>query len=225
MGRHHQQRDERGGRVGGEGSTDLFGEFSKPTGDGDAFRFLCLRLVQEYTETVHRIPEPGSQPIEILELVGGELPMPAEMLEDGADQRDGGVGILQDQLGEQAASLAGEFFPQPIVADLAEGELRLVAVHHGGPGVDVGLDRIGCDEPLAEAVDGRAGHLVERRIGPGEVAALLFRQAFGQGGAKLDRNIAGRKRAHEGAHPNEQLTRGELGERHGGNGLGGDASR
>ena len=52
--------------------------------------------------------------------------MPAEMLEDGADQRDGRIGIVQNQLSQQAAFLAGELFPQPIVDDLAEGELRLV---------------------------------------------------------------------------------------------------
>ena len=150
--------------------------------------------------------------------------MPAEMLEDRADQRDGRVGIVQYQLGEQAAFLTGEFFPQPAIHYLDEGELRLVAVHHGGAGVDVGLDRIGHDEPLAEAVDGRAGHLVERRVGLGEVATLLFRQAVRQGGVKLDRDIFGRKRAHEGPHPNEQLACGELGERHGGNGVGRDPS-
>ena len=146
--------------------------------------------------------------------------MPAEMLKDGEDQRDGRVGIVQDQLGEQAAFLAAEFFPQPVVDDLGEDQLRLIAVHDGGAGVDVGLDRIGRDEPLAEAVDGRAGHLVERRVGPGEVATLLFRQTVRQGGAKLDRNVTGHKRAHEGPHPDQQLARGELGERHRGNGPG-----
>ena len=151
--------------------------------------------------------------------------MSAEMLEDGADQRDGRVGIVQDQLGEQAAFLAAEFSPQPVVDDFVEGQLRLIAVHHGGAGVDVGLDRIGRDKPLAEAVDGRAGHLVERRVRLGEVAALLFRQAVRQGGAKLDRNLTGRKRAHKGAHPDQQFARGELGERHGGNGPGRDAAR
>ena len=67
--------------------------------------------------------------------------MPAEMLEDGADQRDGRVGTVQDQLGKQAAFLAAEFFPQPVIHNLGEGELRLIAVHHGGAGIDVGLDR------------------------------------------------------------------------------------
>ena len=60
--------------------------------------------------------------------------MAAEMAEDGADQRQGRVGIMQDQLGEQAAGLAGELLPQPGVDELVEDEVRLVAVHHAGTG-------------------------------------------------------------------------------------------
>ena len=56
------------------------------------------------------------------------------------------------------------------------------------------------------------------------MTALLFREAFRQGDAQLDRNVACRKCADEGPHPDEQLTRGELGEGHSGDGLGRDAS-
>ena len=80
--------------------------------------------------------------------------------------------------------------------------------------------RIGRGEALAEAVDGRAGHLVERRLRRPQIVALLLREAFRQGDAKLGRDVAGHKRAHEGAHPDQQLARGELGEGHGGDGLG-----
>ena len=79
------------------------------------------------------------------------------------------------------------------------------------------------NEALAEAVDGRAGHLVERRIRCREIAALLVREAVRQGHAQFGRNLAGRERAHESPHPDQQLARGELGERHRGDGLGRDA--
>ena len=88
---------------------------------------------------------------------------------------DGCDGIVQEQLGEQAVSLAGQLLPQPGVDEFREGEVRLIAVHHARTGVDVRLDRIGRNEALAEAVDGRTNHLVERRVRRCEVAALLFR--------------------------------------------------
>ena len=99
---------------------------------------------------------------------------------------------------------------------LREGEVCLIAVHHGRSGVDAGLHRIGGDEALAEAVNGRARHLVERRIRRREVAPLLVREAVRQGDAKLGRDVAGGERAHECPHPDQQLARGELGEGHGG---------
>ena len=113
-----------------------------------------------------------------------------------------------------------KLLPQPGIDDLGEGKLRLVAVHDACAGVDIGLHRIRRDEALAEAVNGRARHLVERRVRRLEIAVLFLRETLRQGDAKLGRDLASRERAHEGADPDQQLARRELGEGHGGDGLG-----
>ena len=211
-----QNPDKPSGCLGSGTVSDFVNQFPEASRDGDSLGLLGLFTGQEIVEGLRCFPERGRALLQILPLVGGEGAMAAEMAEDGADQRQGRVGIVQDQLGEQAAGLAGELLPQPGVDKLVEDEVRLVAVHHAGTGVDVGFHWIGRDEALAEAVNGRARHLVERRICRCETAALLVREAVRQRDAKLGRNLAGRKRAHEGPHPDQQLARGELGEGHGG---------
>ena len=52
--------------------------------------------------------------------------MAAKVVEDGADQPDGYTGIVQDQLGEQAAGLAGQLLPQPEVASPFRTAWRLI---------------------------------------------------------------------------------------------------
>ena len=66
IGRHHQQRDERGRRIGRERGGDLPGQFSKLPRDDGGFRFLPLCLVHERAEFVHHLPELGSEQIEVL---------------------------------------------------------------------------------------------------------------------------------------------------------------
>ena len=167
-------------------------------------------------EGLRRLPKRGRALRQVLPLVWGEGAMAAEMVEDGADQRHRLGGIVEDQLGEQAAPLARKLLPQPGIDDLGEGKLRLVAVHDACAGVDIGLHRIRRDEALAEAVNGRARHLVERRVRRLEIAVLFLRETLRQGDAKLGRDVVARKRSHKGPYPDEQLARGEFGEGHGG---------
>ena len=89
--------------------------------------------------------------------------------------------------------LAGQALAQPGLDDLEEGEIGLVAIHDAGAGIDVGLDRIGLDQALAEAVDGRAGDFVDRGARGGEIVALGFGQTIGQRDAQLGRDLAGRE--------------------------------
>ena len=48
---------------------------------------------------------------QVFPLVGGEGAVAAEMVEDSADQPEGFVGVVKDQLGEQAPGLAGQLLP------------------------------------------------------------------------------------------------------------------
>ena len=99
----------------------------------------------------------------------------AQILGDLMDERHGFAGAVQHHLGQDAALAAGQALAQPAVDDLEEGEIGLVAVHDAGAGIDVGLGRIGLDQALAEAVDGRAGDFVDRGAGGGEIVALDLR--------------------------------------------------
>ena len=132
-------------------------------------------------------------------------------------------GSCKHHFGEQAACIAGELLPQPDFDDLDEGEVGLVAVHHDRAGIDVRLDRIGLDQALTEAVDGRAGDFVDRRAGGREMAAVAVGQAIGQGDPKLGGNATCRQLANEVADTDEKLAGRELGERHRGDGLGRNA--
>ena len=73
---------------------------------------------------------------------------------------------------------------------------------------------------LAEAVDGRAGDLVERFACSGQMKALLFGKAVRQDRAKRGGNPAAGERADILPHPDEQFARGELRECDGGNAAG-----
>ena len=220
MGRRDQQPDECGRRLGRQRGFDLLGQFAEASRVDGGLRLLGIRLVQEPAERLRRLPECLPEFGQVLPLIGGEGPVTAEMVEDGAYQSESRGGIVEDQLGEQGVPLACQLLPQPGVGDLGEGKLRLVAVHHARAGVDIGFHRIGRDEALAETVNCRAGHLVERRVRCREIAPLLVREAPRQGDAKLGWNVAGCERAHKGPHPDEQLARGELGEGHSGDRLG-----
>ena len=120
----------------------------------------------------------------------GDGAIAAKVVEDGADQRDRPFGVAQDEFREQSVYLASQFLPQPSIRDLPEGEFRLIAVHHRSTWVDIGFDRIRCDHALAEAVDGRAGDLVERLARGNEVAPLILGEPIRQGHAKRRRNVA-----------------------------------
>ena len=150
--------------------------------------------------------------------------MAAEMFQDGTNQPDRGVGIMQDQLHEQAVRLVGQFTAQPGIDNLGKRQVSLVTVHHGRAGIDTGLDRVWRDQPLAEAVDSRAGHLVDGLARSGKVAALFFRQAVRQGNLKLGRGCAVGEYIDERLYADKQLAGRQLGEGDGGDGLGRNAS-
>src|SRR3546814_250147 len=86
-------------------------------------------------------------------------------------------------LGDDDAQTARKLLAQPGVNNLDEGEISLVAVHHASARIDVGFDGIGLDQPLAEAVDRRAGDLVNRRRRCREVGLVGLRQAVRKGDA------------------------------------------
>ena len=109
--------------------------------------------------------------------------------------------------------------------DLPEGQFHLIAVHHRGTGVDIGLDRIGCDQALTEPMDSRTSDLVEHLARGGKVTAPVLGEAVRQGHAKRSRNIAVRQRADKLPHPDEQFAGRELGESHRGDRAGHDAFR
>ena len=216
MGHRDQQPDEPGRRVSRQPGLELFDEVSEVARDSGGLGLLDGFTGQEIVEGLRSLPKCVRELRQVLPLVRGEGAVAAEMVEDGTEQPDGCVGIVKNQIGKQAVGFAGQFFAQPSLSNLAEGAVCFDAVHHGRAGVDVRLHRIGGDEALAEAVNGRARHLVERRVRSGEIAALLLREAAGQGDAKLGLDFAGRESAHESPHPDQQLARGELGEGHGG---------
>ena len=139
------------------------------------------------------------------------------------DKRDGFGGVLQHHFGEDAALVAGQALAQPAIDDLEKGEIGLIAVHDGGAGIDIGLDRIGLDQALAEAVDGRAGDLVDRGARGRETVALRLRQAVGQRHAQLGRDVSGREVGDKFADAREKFARRQLGEGDGGDGAGRNA--
>ena len=149
--------------------------------------------------------------------------MAAEVFEDGTNQLDRLIGVMQNQLREQAVRLVGQFTTQPSVDDLGKGQVRLVAVHHGRAGIDTGLNRVRRDEALAEAVDGRASHLVDGLARSGKPEPLIPGKAVRQGDLKLRRDCAVRKRIDERLDADKQLAGRQLGERNGGDRLGRDA--
>lgn len=128
------------------------------------------------------------------------------------DERHGFAGTVQHHFGEDPALIARQSLAQPALDDFEEGEIGLVAVHDAGAGIDVGLRRIGLDQALAEAVDGRACDFVNRGARPGEIVALDPRQTIGQRHAQFGRDPAGRELVDKFPDAGKQLARGEFGE-------------
>ena len=143
----------------------------------------------------------------------------AEVLRDLVKERDGLAGAAQDHFGEDAALVAGQALTQPDVDDLEEGEIGLIAIHDSGARVDVGFGGIGLDQALAEAVDGRAGDLVDCGARDGEIVALGLRQTLGQRYAQLGRDrLAGREIGDKIADTREKFARRQFGESDGSDG-------
>lgn len=104
--------------------------------------------------------------------INGQDPPASQVGEDLSDQPDRLGRILEHHFGQEMSGIAVELFPQPGLDNLDECEIGLVTIHHGRAGVDVGFDRIGFDQPLAETMDGRAGDFVDRRDGAGQISAM-----------------------------------------------------
>ncbi len=149
----------------------------------------------------------------------------AQILGDLVDERHGLAGAVQHHFGQEAALAAGQTLAQPAIDDLEEGEVGLVAIHDARAGVNVGLRRIGLDQALAKAVDGRAGDFVNRGAGGGEIGQMSLRQPIGQRHPQFGRDLAGREVGDELADTGQQLARGKLGEGDGGDGTRRDALR
>jgi hypothetical protein len=136
------------------------------------------------------------------------------MSEDFADKADGLVRVVQDHFSDEAARILSEPFPQPVAGDFPEYEIRLLGIHQGRAGIDVRFGRIGPDEPLAEAVDGRTGQFVNGRTGRREVASTVPGKPFRQRYSKFVRDAAGRQFVNERAHARQKLACGKFGECH-----------
>ena len=98
-------------------------------------------------------------------------PLP-QVRDDLVDQPDSLAGILKYHFGDDPSFAAGKLLAQPSLDDLDEGEVGLVAIHNAGAGIDIGFHGVGLDQALAEAVDRRAGDLVDRGAGSSKVGRL-----------------------------------------------------
>ncbi|AOG02868.1 putative ATP-dependent exodeoxyribonuclease domain protein (plasmid) [Bosea sp. RAC05] len=122
------------------------------------------------------------------------------------------VGIDRDHLDEERTAIGAEPIPDPSIAQIHEDEVGIVAVGHRGAGVDVGLGRVGLDQPLAEAVDGRAGDLIDLLACAIQIGLLLAVEFAMDDAGKLDGNATGQELVDELTNTGEQLARSELGE-------------
>ncbi len=82
--------------------------------------------------------------------------------------------ILQHHRGQQPSPVVRERLAQPGFDCLEEQQIRLVTIHDRGARVNLRLDRIGLDQSLAEAVNGRAGQIIDLMARGREMPALLI---------------------------------------------------
>ena len=219
----HQKPDQARRRRGIWSGCQRSGHLAQPLGDLCRFRLVRRGPTHEGRETCRRLPEGRQMTVDRGDGRGFEGAAAAQILGDLMDERHGLTRAMQHHFGKDAALVAGQALAQPAIDDLEEDEIGLIAVHDAGAGIDVGLGRIGLDQALAEAVDGRAGDFVDRGARGREIVALRFRQAVGQRHAQLGGDLAGRKVGDEFANTREQLARCQLGEGDGGDGAGRDA--
>ena len=143
MRRGNQKSDNRSVCLGRQEGADLFGQFPEASRPQNGIGFLDFGIDDECVESGNSLLECGCQRCGGFRRSVGDIAMAPKMLKHCAYQPDRRVRILKDQLRKQSAAVAGQFLPQPGVGDLPEGEVRLVAVHDGRAGIDIGLDRIG----------------------------------------------------------------------------------
>jgi len=113
--------------------------------------------------------------------------------------------------------LADEMRPQPGLVMLIKCNVGLARIDDLGPGIDIGFGGIRLDQLLREAVNGRAGELVDGLARPLHVRLLRGGEALGKGKRNLVRNLAARERIDIARDALEELACGKLGKRHRGN--------
>ena len=190
----------------------------QPLDDHDRFRLGRRRPAHEGREIRRRLPEGRQMTVKQGGGRSRESAAAAQILGDLVDERHGFTGAVQHHFGEDAALVAGQALAQPAIDDLKEGEIGLIAVHDPGAGIDVGFGRIGLDQTLAEAVNGRAGDFVDRGACGREIATLRLRQAIGQRHTQLGRDMSGREVGDKLADTREKLAGRQFGEGDGGDG-------
>jgi hypothetical protein len=120
-------------------------------------------------------------------------------------------------------TVAAEALDQPGVEGVVEGERRGGRVQDRGAGVDVRLDGVGLHEVAREAVDRRAGQVVEVGRGAAEVRELRGVRPGGQRGRDRGVDDAVEQLVDEAVHAVGELGGRELGEGDGGDRGGRDA--
>ena len=116
--------------------------------------------------------------------------MLAHTVEDCLDGVHRRFGVLDDHCRQKAFLGLRQLLSQPIVDDLTENQVSTPLVRDRRARVDVGFDRIGFDQSLAEAMDRRAGDLVDRLGGCFQRGPLRRRQAIGKADCQFRRGFA-----------------------------------
>jgi hypothetical protein len=174
-------------------------------------KFACS-LTEGFTERSQRCWRVDGQGAPVPELVKKLMNQPHRL-----------AGVLKHQFGKQSAHISVELLPEPVFNDLGESQVGLAAIHHGRTGIDVRFNRVGLDQSLTKAMDGRAGDFVDASAGGRDMAFVVIGKPVGQGDPKFGWNAACRQLADELAHTGEKLAGGEFGEGHRGHGFGRDA--
>ena len=169
-------------------------------------------LLDEIVEGANRGPVRVLQRGQRLRGRAREIPVLAHAVEDGVSRAHRRLDVFDHHLGEQASFIAGQPLSQPCVNDLAKQKVHLTPVRHPRARVDVRLDGIGFHQALAEAVDGRAGDLVDGLRGNNEILPLLRGKSVREACLQFRGNLVGEERRDEIPNPRKKFAGGHLGE-------------
>ena len=99
--------------------------------------------------------------------------------------------LVVHQLRNQAWQSAVQRRTQPAIQRVTERKFRFDRVHEARARINVGLDGVRFDQALAEAVDGRAGDLIEVLARTGQRLALFVREPVRERRAQFARDAVG----------------------------------